>query len=633
MPGKADRGHVAAEYRYWQELNPMNVAPRSRLYLALLFVLLAATVPRAARADFLLVDASCQEPGYYCTIAEALAAAADGDQILVGSGLYFEPLDFQGKSILLRSMEGPSVTIIENSIPFEPAIRLSGGEGIGTVIQGFTIRSAGEGIQTDNGASAEILGNVFDDCAEGGLVARNVATPFRIEGNTFRRCGIGIAVPQVPIGVGPPSVIQGNVFVGNENRALSTDAPVLVYVNRFVDNPGLALRAEMRYSPEIIGNVFLRNGGAVALSGPTNGFTGAESFIAVVAGNWIEGNHARNASGAGVAASGYGWAYIRNNIIVGNQADREGGGIWTGQYTRAHLDHNTIIGNHADRRGGGIYLHSRYANALCTNLIVRGNTSPEFPQVGVRFPAPELEFFYSNIEGGTPFGASILDADPLFVDAANADYHLRLGSPCIDAGLDFVELQAPVDFDRDSRTLDGDFDGVAITDMGADEVDPGVAARYGTVDAANGSVASSLFVNGSAGDERRIVRVQRGEALTLSVESPPSGPDPAAFVLYAWLAISDGSTVRPQPFGTGFMCLPSPLDVDPIQPDAIWNNIGKEARLGTPDFPSDPAPSVPLDRPSGIGRVEVTFQGLIQDAGSQGSRAASVTNAVVLIVE
>ncbi|UCE65358.1 MAG: hypothetical protein JSU85_10835, partial [Candidatus Zixiibacteriota bacterium] len=55
----------------------------------------------------------------------------------------------------------------------------------------------------------------------------------------------------------------------------------------------------------------------------------------------------------------------------------------------------------------------------------------------------------SDVQGGWPGGN--IDADPLFVDSANGDFHLTADSPCIDAGSPFSPL---------------DPDGT-ITDMGA----------------------------------------------------------------------------------------------------------------------------------------------------------------------
>jgi hypothetical protein len=47
-------------------------------------------------------------------------------------------------------------------------------------------------------------------------------------------------------------------------------------------------------------------------------------------------------------------------------------------------------------------------------------------------------------------------------------FHIRFGSPAVDAGLN---AGAPtVDIDGDPRPLDGNEDGVAVVDMGADEV-------------------------------------------------------------------------------------------------------------------------------------------------------------------
>jgi hypothetical protein len=73
----------------------------------------------------------------------------------------------------------------------------------------------------------------------------------------------------------------------------------------------------------------------------------------------------------------------------------------------------------------------------------------------------------SDIEGGW-YGAGNIDADPMFADPDMFDYHLRLASPCIDSG---DNAWAPDhDLDGDPRPLDGDGDGVAVVDMGADEL-------------------------------------------------------------------------------------------------------------------------------------------------------------------
>ena len=90
-----------------------------------------------------------------------------------------------------------------------------------------------------------------------------------------------------------------------------------------------------------------------------------------------------------------------------------------------------------------------------------------------------ISISYSDIQGGWD-GEGNIDADPLFVDPdgpdddpatwEDNDYHLAAGSPCIDAGdPEFVPLPGAADIDGEARLWDGDGDGVAIVDMGADE--------------------------------------------------------------------------------------------------------------------------------------------------------------------
>jgi len=54
---------------------------------------------------------------------------------------------------------------------------------------------------------------------------------------------------------------------------------------------------------------------------------------------------------------------------------------------------------------------------------------------------------YSDVEGGLQ-GQGNIDADPMFLDPANHDYHITPESPCVDAGdPDFVPGEGETDID------------------------------------------------------------------------------------------------------------------------------------------------------------------------------------------
>jgi len=81
---------------------------------------------------------------------------------------------------------------------------------------------------------------------------------------------------------------------------------------------------------------------------------------------------------------------------------------------------------------------------------------------------------YNNVWRNTPddyynltLGIHDVSQDPLLADPAGGDYHLLRNSPCIDAG----DPATPpgTDFDGDPRPFDGNHDGHAVADIGADE--------------------------------------------------------------------------------------------------------------------------------------------------------------------
>ncbi|RJP63933.1 MAG: hypothetical protein C4532_20085 [Candidatus Abyssobacteria bacterium SURF_17] len=132
---------------------------------------------------------------------------------------------------------------------------------------------------------------------------------------------------------------------------------------------------------------------------------------------------------------------IRNCIITGNSASPNGGGIYCGPSASPTLINCTITRNSA-RYGGGIFCD--HSAPTLTNCILWRNSALLGDEIYLVNTA-SLTIRYSNIHGGRS-GAYVerscslnwdegnIEAEPLFVDEANADYHLKPTSPCIDAG-------------------------------------------------------------------------------------------------------------------------------------------------------------------------------------------------------
>ncbi|MEQ8762821.1 MAG: right-handed parallel beta-helix repeat-containing protein [Planctomycetota bacterium] len=104
----------------------------------------------------------------FCKIQDAIQAASSGDTVLVAAGLYFENIDYLGKDLVVRSLDGPQATIIDGS-QAAPTVSFQSGEGTGAVIEGFRItRGYGlyaGGVLCSNGAAPVIRGNIISNNA------------------------------------------------------------------------------------------------------------------------------------------------------------------------------------------------------------------------------------------------------------------------------------------------------------------------------------------------------------------------------------------------------------------------------------------------------------------------------------
>jgi parallel beta-helix repeat protein len=251
----------------------------------------------------------------YEYIRHAINEASPGDHIVVGEGIYFENISFNGKNITLSSADpnDPNVvgaTIIDGD---NHAVTFAGGEYASCVLAGFTISDANAAVYCSD-ASPTIT-----DCI--------------ITGNT----GAGIEIQD-----------GGNPTITNCEIILNS-------------GPGIQMR--------------------------------------------------KHAAGRKVT---YNYASITNCLIAEN-----------GQYGIA--DGIVTITNCTIAANGlcGIYSYE----PTVTNSIIYYNGSD-----GAQMESQSIATVtYSDVQGGWP-GEGNIDADPLFADAANGDFHLRRDSPCIDAG-------------------------------------------------------------------------------------------------------------------------------------------------------------------------------------------------------
>ena len=146
----------------------------------------------------------------------------------------------------------------------------------------------------------------------------------------------------------------------------------------------------------------------------------------------ISGNSATDGGGLFLSC-----AALTNCTITGNSATESGGGIMC--LGMLEMDHCTVTGNSSSYGGGGVYFGTMPMGTL-TNSILWAD-SPDEIVIGEE---PSISVTSCCIEGGVPTGATdgggnITD-DPLFADAANGDYSLAAGSPCIGAGTEGTDM-------------------------------------------------------------------------------------------------------------------------------------------------------------------------------------------------
>ncbi|MCK4664802.1 MAG: right-handed parallel beta-helix repeat-containing protein [Bacteroidales bacterium] len=336
------------------------------------------------------------------TIQEGINVAVDGDTVLVQPGIYIENVNYNGKNITVASLFLTtqdtiyiSQTVIDGD-SLGSVVSFVSGEDSTAILTGFTITNGysenGGGIYCHN-SNPTIENCTFDTNSAyyGGGIYCCVSSPTIFNcifnGNSAGENGGGICCFY-----GSVSLIENCTFIGNSAMF------------------GGGIKCWNNSSP-IIKNCILN-------------------------GNWAD------EYGGGIDCAYWCNPTIEYCIISGNSSEL-GAGISSTHESNPEITNCTISENSANENGGGIWCWDN-SNPILVNCII-WNDTPEEIYFDADNYSNSITISYSDIQGGeagivTNNNGTVnwlegnIDADPLFVDPCNGDYHLTENSPCIDAG-------------------------------------------------------------------------------------------------------------------------------------------------------------------------------------------------------
>ena len=287
-----------------------------------------------------------------------------------------------------------------------------------------------------------------------------------------------------------------------------------------------------------IRNIIMTNGYA------QEGDNGAGLFINISGGNlYLENCEISNSNAAAFYfTNSGGGAYItaglnaniniRNCVIANNTAKGEGGGLYlnliNGTLTFVN---NTVVDNlnktSIVEKGGGIYLKLHFDSAIAHlyNNILWGNefTSGNgdlYIEDAFADPTKAASVFmhnnnYNHLDWNLGDNLTLSDNISL-APLLSTDFHLDTNSPSVDTGTSAAPWLGTVDFEGDSRSLDGDCDSNSIPDIGADEYY--LPATVSTT-AIKNIMPTTAIVTGNVTDEGGHTVTERGVCWSTS-ENP-----------------------------------------------------------------------------------------------------------------
>ena len=399
------------------------------------------------------------------TIQAGIDAANNNDIVLVAEGIYRGEgnvnIDFKGKQITLKSINGAKATIIDcEEQPDTRGFTFKNKETNDSVLDGFTIKNGvhelGGGIYFNNGSPT------IKNC----VITKNQSVAPSLKG----RGGGGIYCFNSDAVITACKIIDnkansnqggGILFAGITRKTANQPSLINCTISK---NEGDGIYCFETVNPVIQDCSISRNSGRGIVY---NGFAKINNPITncLITENKGGGIECSNYSylnitesiitgniaefGGGIYCDGSSTIEVSECVIAENLAKQTGGGIHVfSKWGHAEITHCTITRNKANKEGGGVYVLMEISFFNLSNSIIWGNRTngdnAEFAGAGGRITIRSCNI-RDGLEGigPPPVGpggnwltyVGNIDTDPLFVDANRGDYRLRENSPTSGMGV------------------------------------------------------------------------------------------------------------------------------------------------------------------------------------------------------
>lgn len=429
------------------------------VYLAILL----AAVSTSAHATVWYVSASAPPGGdgtSWGTAFRTIQQGANaGGEVWVAKGTYSERVTISAPVSLYGGFTGTESTLEARNVSTNPTIVDAASLGSAITISASAAGSRIDGFTINRGTGTKGSGFYAYYYYGGGIYS--VADGVALLNNT-------ISANSATFGGGiyaEGSIIQiaGNTVTGN-TATFDGD-------NNGVMGGGIYLKG----SANIVGNTV------------TSNMAYGKVFIIVGVGQAYYGGQGY---GGGVYCTATGNTRISDNVIAANSAvggnpGANGGGLYaTANAGKLNITNNTI----ADNRSGydWLYLQGESGHEDSAAVFLLGSSGTvDFANNIVAFSAKGVAIngtasannnclFGNTVSNYSPArtGAGDVLADPLMTGHLAGDYHIMVGSPCVDAADDSVTAPGETDVDGNPRVSG------AHVDIGATEVQAGLHLAF-----------------------------------------------------------------------------------------------------------------------------------------------------------